>query len=184
MPLYEDIELPLTYVLAKMEIAGIRVNSQTLKEMGSKLKERLAEIEQVIYQEAGEEFNINSTKQLGEILFDKMKLPVIKKTRTGYSTAVAVLEKLQGYSPIIGHILEYRQIAKLQSTYIEGLLKVIHSSDQKIHTRYLQTLTATGRLSSVDPNLQNIPVRLEEGRQIRRAFVPSEPGWKIFSSDY
>lgn len=184
MPLYEDIELPLTYVLAKMEIAGIKVNAQTLKEMGSKLKERLAEIEQVIYQEAGTEFNINSTKQLGEILFDKMKLPVIKKTRTGYSTAVAVLEKLQGYSPIIGHILEYRQIAKLQSTYIEGLLKVIHSSDQKIHTRYLQTLTATGRLSSVDPNLQNIPVRLEEGRQIRRAFVPSEPGWKIFSSDY
>ena len=96
--------------------------------MGSKLKERLAEIEQVIYQEAGTEFNINSTKQLGEILFDKMKLPVIKKTRTGYSTAVAVLEKLQGYSPIIGHILEYRQIAKLQSTYIEGLLKVIHAA--------------------------------------------------------
>lgn len=182
--LYEDIELPLTYVLAKMEITGIKVDAQTLKNMGSKLKERLSEIEQVIYQEAGEEFNINSPKQLGEILFEKMKLPVIKKTRTGYSTAVAVLEKLTGYSPIIGHILEYRQIAKLQSTYIEGLLKVIHSSDQKIHTRYLQTLTATGRLSSVDPNLQNIPVRLEEGRQIRRAFIPSQPGWQIFSADY
>ena len=113
-----------------------------------------------------------------------MKLPVIKKTKTGYSTAVDVLEKLADRAPIVQDILAYRQISKLQSTYITGLLKVIHQDDQKIHTRYLQTLTATGRLSSVDPNLQNIPVRLEEGRQIRRAFTPSAPGWKIVSSDY
>lgn len=184
LPLYVDIERPLSTVLAKMEIAGVRVNADTLKNMGSKLKERLAKLEQQIYNEAGEEFNINSTKQLGTILFEKLKLPVIKKTKTGYSTSVEVLQKLQGQSPIIDDILNYRQIAKIQSTYITGLLKVIHSSDQKIHTRYLQTLTQTGRLSSVDPNLQNIPVRLEEGKRIRQAFVPSHPGWQIFSSDY
>lgn len=184
LPLYTDIELPLTHVLAKMEITGVHVNAQTLKNMGSKLTERLTEIEEQIYQEAGEEFNINSTKQLGKILFEKLKLPVIKKTKTGYSTAVDVLEKLAPQAPIVENILQYRQISKLQSTYIKGLLKVIHSSDQKIHTRYLQTLTQTGRLSSVDPNLQNIPVRLPEGRLIRQAFVPSHEGWQIFSSDY
>lgn len=184
LPLYVDIERPLSTVLAKMEIAGVRVNADTLKNMGSKLKERLSELEQQIYQEAGEEFNINSTKQLGTILFEKLKLPVIKKTKTGYSTSVEVLQKLEGQSPIIEDILNYRQISKIQSTYITGLLKVIHTSDQKIHTRYLQTLTQTGRLSSVDPNLQNIPVRLEEGKRIRQAFVPSHKGWKIFSSDY
>lgn len=183
-PLYTEIEVPLTRVLAAMEITGIKVNSQTLKDMGSKLTERLADIEDQIYAAAGEEFNINSTKQLGHILFEKLKLPVIKKTKTGYSTAVDVLEKLADQVPIVEDILQYRQIAKLQSTYITGLLKVIHSSDQKIHTRYLQTLTQTGRLSSVDPNLQNIPVRLPEGRLIRKAFVPSHEGWQIFSSDY
>lgn len=183
-PLYTEIEVPLTRVLAAMEITGIKVNSQTLKDMGSKLTERLADIEDQIYVAAGEEFNINSTKQLGHILFEKLKLPVIKKTKTGYSTAVDVLEKLADQAPIVEDILQYRQIAKLQSTYITGLLKVIHSSDQKIHTRYLQTLTQTGRLSSVDPNLQNIPVRLPEGRLIRKAFVPSHEGWQIFSSDY
>ena len=183
-PLYTEIEVPLTRVLAAMEITGIRVNAQTLKDMGSKLTERLADIEDQIYAAAGEEFNINSTKQLGHILFEKLKLPVIKKTKTGYSTAVDVLEKLADQAPIVEDILQYRQIAKLQSTYITGLLKVIHSSDQKIHTRYLQTLTQTGRLSSVDPNLQNIPIRLPEGRLIRKAFVPSHEGWQIFSSDY
>ena len=183
-PLYTEIEVPLTRVLAAMEITGIKVNAQTLKDMGSKLTERLADIEDQIYAAAGEEFNINPTKQLGHILFEKLKLPVIKKTKTGYSTAVDVLEKLADQAPIVEDILQYRQIAKLQSTYITGLLKVIHSSDQKIHTRYLQTLTQTGRLSSVDPNLQNIPIRLPEGRLIRKAFVPSHEGWQIFSSDY
>lgn len=182
--LYTDIELPLSFVLAHMEIAGIRVDRERLENMGSKLIERLSEIEQTIYQEAGQEFNINSPKQLGKVLFEDMKLPIVKKTKTGYSTAVDVLEKLRNQAPIVDNILQYRQISKLQSTYVEGLIKVIHSTDQKIHTRYLQTLTQTGRLSSVDPNLQNIPIRLEEGRKIRQAFIPSHEGWKIFSSDY
>ncbi|WP_318766377.1 DNA polymerase I [Lactiplantibacillus carotarum] len=183
-PLYDDIEKPMAIVLAQMEMAGITVDSATLKAMGSQFKERLSEIEQTIYQEAGEEFNINSPKQLGHILFEEMKLPVIKKTKTGYSTAVDVLEKLAPEAPIVANILQYRQISKINSTYVEGLLEAIHSSDQKVHTRYLQTLTQTGRLSSVDPNLQNIPVRLEEGRKIRQAFIPSHPDWQIFSSDY
>jgi len=183
-PLYDDIEKPIALVLAQMEIAGITVDSSRLQAMGSQFKERLSEIEQTIYQEAGHEFNINSPKQLGVILFEEMKLPVIKKTKTGYSTAVDVLEKLASEAPIVANILQYRQISKIQSTYVEGLLDAVHSTDQKVHTRYLQTLTQTGRLSSVDPNLQNIPVRLEEGRKIRQAFVPSHPDWQIFSSDY
>lgn len=182
--LYETIERPLSIVLAQMEIAGIKVDVDRLLQMRSEFKERLSEIEQQIYQEAGEEFNISSPKQLGVILFEKLKLPVIKKTKTGYSTAVSVLEKLRGLHPIIDNILLYRQLSKLQSTYVEGLLKVVFKEDSKAHTRYTQTLTATGRLSSVDPNLQNIPVRLEEGRKIRQAFVPSHEGWQIFSSDY
>ncbi|KRN34232.1 DNA polymerase I [Liquorilactobacillus mali] len=182
--LYFEIERPLSLVLGEMEVAGIRLDKSRLEEMSSKLKERLTELEQAIHTEAGENFNINSPKQLGVILFEKLKLPVIKKTKTGYSTAVGVLEELRGMAPIIDNILKYRQVAKIQSTYVEGLLKVVSQKDGKVHTRYTQTLTATGRLSSVDPNLQNIPVRLEEGRQIRKAFVPEKAGWEIFSSDY
>ncbi|NKC68243.1 DNA polymerase I [Vagococcus fluvialis] len=181
--LYFDIELPLAHILGEMEIEGITLNASTLQEMKGQFAERLEEIEQKVYAEAGEEFNLNSPKQLGVILFEKMKLPVIKKTKTGYSTAVDVLEKLKGESPIIDDILSYRQIAKIQSTYVEGLLKMVFS-DNKIHTRYVQTLTQTGRLSSVDPNLQNIPIRLEEGRKIRQAFVPRHKDWQLFSSDY
>ena len=181
--LFFDIELPIALILADMVIEGITVNASRLQEMKGEFAVRLNEIEQTIYELAGEEFNINSPKQLGVILFEKMGLPVIKKTKTGYSTAVDVLEKLKGESPIIDSILEYRQLAKIQSTYVEGLLKVIFE-DNKIHTRYIQTLTQTGRLSSVDPNLQNIPIRLEEGRKIRQAFVPREKGWKLFASDY
>ncbi|HBF74081.1 MAG TPA: DNA polymerase I, partial [Lactobacillus sp.] len=140
--------------------------------------------QQTIFQEAGEEFNIGSPKQLQHILFEKLGLTPIKKTKTGYSTSVDVLEKLAAEAPIVENILKYRQISKIQSTYVEGLLKVVHSTDQKVHTRYLQTLTQTGRLSSVDPNLQNIPIRTEEGRRIRQAFIPSHKGWQIFSSDY
>lgn len=181
--LFYQMELPLSFVLADMEIEGIRVNAATLQEMRVEFSERLHEIEQLIYKEAGEEFNLNSPKQLGVILFEKMNLPVIKKTKTGYSTAVDVLEQLREQAPIVDDILNYRQIAKIQSTYVEGLLKVIQPDD-KIHTRYVQTLTQTGRLSSVDPNLQNIPIRLEEGRKIRKAFVPRQPDWLIYSSDY
>lgn len=181
--LFTDIELPLALILGDMEITGITVNAQRLNEMKGEFAEVLADIEQKVYKEAGEAFNLNSPKQLGVILFEKMGLPVIKKTKTGYSTAVDVLEKLKGESPIIEDILTYRQIAKIQSTYVEGLLKVI-GQDRKIHTRYVQTLTQTGRLSSVDPNLQNIPVRLEEGRKIRQAFVPRHADWQLFASDY
>ena len=182
--LYYEMELPLSFVLAHMEIQGIKVEPQRLLTMKEEFAGRLLEIEKTIYAEAGEEFNINSPKQLGVILFEKMGLPAIKKTKTGYSTAVDVLEKLQAQAPIVEHILNYRQLAKLQSTYVEGLLKFIKPETGKIHTRYQQTLTQTGRLSSGDPNLQNIPIRMEEGRKIRQAFVPQQAGWKLFASDY
>ena len=181
--LFYEMELPLSKVLAQMEITGITVNAQRLQEMKQEFAVQLVAIEERIYAQAGEKFNINSPKQLGVILFEKMGLPVIKKTKTGYSTAVDVLEELKPQAPIVADILEYRQIMKIQSTYVEGLLKVIHP-DGKIHTRYVQTLTQTGRLSSVDPNLQNIPIRLEEGRKIRQAFIPRQADWQIFSSDY
>lgn len=181
--LFRKMELPLSIILAEMEITGIKVDATRLQEMKIEFSDRLREIEQKIYEEAGEEFNLNSPKQLGVILFEKMGLPVIKKTKTGYSTAVDVLEQLREQAPIVDDILIYRQIAKIQSTYVEGLLKVIQS-DGKVHTRYVQTLTQTGRLSSVDPNLQNIPIRLDEGRKIRQAFVPRNKDWLIYSSDY
>lgn len=182
--LYKNLELPLASILGEMESEGITVNRATLEKMGQELNDKLVVIEQEIYVEAGEAFNINSPKQLGVILFDKLGLPVIKKTKTGYSTAADVLEKLKSEHAIIEHILLYRQLGKLQSTYIEGLLKEIHNEDGKVHTRFQQALTATGRLSSTDPNLQNIPIRLEEGRKIRQAFVPSKEGWILFSADY
>ncbi|HLQ40765.1 MAG TPA: DNA polymerase I [Tetragenococcus sp.] len=183
LELYEKMEAPLAEILAEMEMTGISVDAQRLNEMKGEFGQRLNEIEEKIYQQAGEKFNVNSPKQLGVILFEKMQLPVIKKTKTGYSTAVDVLEQLKDQAPIVADILDYRQIAKIQSTYVEGLLKMIQE-DGKIHTRYLQTLTQTGRLSSVDPNLQNIPIRLEEGRKIRQAFVPKRKDWLIYSSDY
>lgn len=182
--LYHDLELPLATILGKMESDGVKVDKQTLLDIGEDLAGKLTEIEQAIYHESGESFNINSPKQLGVILFEKLGLPPLKKTKTGYSTAADVLEKLEGKHAIISHILLYRQLGKLQSTYIEGLLKEIHEDDGKIHTRYQQALTQTGRLSSTNPNLQNIPVRLEEGRKIRKAFVPSQPDWVLFAADY
>lgn len=181
--LFKEIEFPLAHILADMEITGIHVDAQRLISMKSEFAERLYTIEETIYAQAGERFNLNSPKQLGVILFEKMGLPVIKKTKTGYSTAVDVLEQLKEQAPIVEDILTYRQIAKIQSTYVEGLLRMIQS-DGKVHTRYIQTLTQTGRLSSVDPNLQNIPIRLEEGRKIRQAFVPRHDDWVIYSSDY
>jgi len=183
LELFEQLELPLSLILADMEYTGVKVDTNRLKEMGEEFKSKLHEIEQRIYEMAGTTFNINSPKQLGIILFEKLGLPVIKKTKTGYSTSADVLEKLEPAHDIVKEILHYRQLGKLQSTYIEGLLKVVHE-DGKVHTRFNQALTQTGRLSSTDPNLQNIPIRLEEGRKIRQAFVPSEEGWVIFSSDY
>jgi DNA polymerase-1 len=182
--LYSDLELPLADVLGRMERQGIRVNKQNLTDMGEALKSKLAEIETTVHHLAGQSFNINSPKQLGEILFDQLGLPPIKKTKTGYSTSAEVLEKLQDRHEIISHILHYRQLGKLYSTYIEGLTKEIHPTTGRIHTSFNQAITATGRLSSTEPNLQNIPIRLEEGRRIRKAFVPSENGWLILSADY
>ncbi len=181
--LYETIEIPVAFVLAKMEITGIKVEASVLNQLGNEFAIKLQELEQKIYQQAGEEFNLNSPKQLGHILFEKLNLPPIKKTKTGYSTSVEVLEQLKMKSPIVSEILDYRQIAKIQNTYVKGLLDCIQP-DGRIHTRYLQTLTATGRLSSVDPNLQNIPTRTDEGKQIRKAFVPSTKDGYIFSCDY
>ena len=182
--LYHELELPLAHILGKMESEGITVQVATLEKMGEELASKLAIIEQEIYGLAGEKFNINSPKQLGVILFEKLGLNPIKKTKTGYSTAADVLEKLQSEHEIVKHILQYRTLAKLQSTYIEGLQNVVHCDDSKVHTRYQQALTSTGRLSSTDPNLQNIPIRLEEGRKIRQAFVPSQPDWVLFAADY
>jgi DNA polymerase-1 len=176
--------MPLSLILADMESTGIKVDLERLKAMGQDLLSKLDEIEKRIHQLAGEAFNINSPKQLGVILFEKLGLPVIKKTKTGYSTSADVLEKLESEHEIIRDILHYRQLGKLQSTYIEGLLKVVNKETGKVHTRFNQALTQTGRLSSTDPNLQNIPIRLEEGRKIRQAFVPSEKGWVIFAADY
>ena len=181
--LYHELELPLAKILSKMEVTGVKTDLKTLQEIGADLSAKLAELETAIYEAAGEKFNINSPKQLGVILFEKIGLTPIKKTKTGYSTAADVLEKLESEHEIIGLILTYRQLGKLNSTYIEGLSKEIHA-DGKIHTRFQQALTTTGRLSSINPNLQNIPVRLEEGRKIRAAFVPSEPGWYLFAADY
>ncbi len=179
-----DMELPLSLVLANMEWTGITVDAARLEKMQDEFADILTDIEEQVYEKAGETFNLNSPKQLGVILFEKMGYPVIKKTKTGYSTAQDVLEKLQPIAPIVDLILEYRQIAKIQSTYVEGLLKLIDPDTSKVHTRYLQTVARTGRLSSVEPNLQNIPIRTEEGRKIRQAFVPHKKGWKIFASDY
>ncbi|HEM5414155.1 TPA: DNA polymerase I [Streptococcus suis] len=180
-----DMELPLANILAKMEIAGIKVEAETLKAMQSENEVLIDQLTKEIYELAGQEFNINSPKQLGTILFEEMGLPLeyTKKTKTGYSTAVDVLERLAPIAPVVSKILEYRQITKLQSTYVVGLQDAI-LEDGKIHTRYVQDLTQTGRLSSTDPNLQNIPVRLEQGRLIRKAFVPSLENSVLLASDY
>lgn len=182
--LFSSLEMPLSLVLADMEYQGIKLDMDRLGNMGEEIKGRLAEIETKIFEMAGEQFNINSPKQLGIILFEKLGLPAAKKTKTGYSTSADVLEKLAPKHKIIEEILNYRQLGKLQYTYIEGLQKVVNKGTQKVHTRFNQALTATGRLSSTDPNLQNIPIRLEEGRKIRQAFVPSEKDWVIFAADY
>ncbi|MFD2671691.1 DNA polymerase I [Marinicrinis sediminis] len=182
--LFYDLELPLSGVLATMELTGVKVSREELEDYGKELTAKLAEVKAKIVELAGREFNLNSPKQLGEILFEELGLPVVKKTKTGYSTDAEVLEKLEPHHEIIGHLLYYRQISKLQSTYIEGLLKEIREETGKIHTYYRQTIAATGRLSSQYPNLQNIPIRLEEGRKIRKVFKPSEPDWSILAADY
>lgn len=180
--LFVEIEMPLIYSLYHMEAAGVKVEKEALKEYGDKLKVRITKLEQEIYDLAGETFNINSPKQLGEVLFDHMKLPHGKKTKTGYSTAADVLEKLAEDYPVVRMILDYRQLTKLNSTYAEGLANFI-CEDGRIHGKFNQTITATGRISSTEPNLQNIPVRMELGREIRKVFVPEE-GYVFVDADY
>ena len=180
--LYKEIELPLVFVLQSMERYGIRVEREELKAYGDALVSRISELEQNIYSLAGETFNINSPKQLGVILFEKMRLPFGKKTKTGYSTSADVLEKLRPEDPIIDFILEYRQLTKLKSTYADGLDNYI-LEDHRIHGKFNQTITATGRISSTEPNLQNIPIRMELGRLIRKVFVP-EPDYVFVDADY
>ena len=179
---YTEIELPLVFTLDSMEKWGIEVKGEELKNYGEKLTVRIHELEKLIWQQAGEEFNINSPKQLGVILFEKMAIPGGKKTKTGYSTSADILEKLASENPIINDILEYRQLTKLKSTYADGLGAVIEK-DGRIHSTFNQTITATGRISSTEPNLQNIPVRMELGRLIRKVFVP-EAGFVFLDADY
>ena len=180
--LYTDMEMPLVFTLAGMEMAGVKMNAEALMEYGNALAVKIAELEERIYEQAGEKFNINSPKQLGVILFEKMQLPGSKKTKTGYSTSADVLEKLAPEQPIIRDILEYRTLAKLKSTYADGLLTCL-DEDGRVRSTFQQTVTATGRLSSTEPNLQNIPIRMELGRLIRKVFVPQD-GYVFVDADY
>lgn len=180
--LYDEIEMPLVYVLADMEKEGVRAEKAELEAYGAQLTGRIAELETSIYEKAGETFNINSPKQLGVILFEKLQMPNGKKTKTGYSTAADVLERLAPDYPIVSEILEYRQLTKLKSTYADGLALCI-ASDGRIHSTFNQTITATGRISSTEPNLQNIPIRMELGRLIRKVFVPKD-GYVFIDADY
>ena len=183
LDLFNNIEMPLVKVLGEMQFNGMPIDKDELIEFGSKLKEQIESLKQDIYMSVGEEFNINSTQQLGKILFEKLKLPVYKKTKTGYSTDSDILEKLLQEHPVIEKILEYRSLVKLNSTYVEGLIPYINAKTQRIHSYFHQTITATGRISSTEPNLQNIPTRVEQGKQIRKAF--NTKGGRIFiDADY
>ena len=180
--LFEEVEMPLLFTLYDMECWGIRAKAEELKVYGEQLQIRISQLEREIYELAGEEFNINSPKQLGVILFEKLKMPFGKKTKTGYSTSADILDKLAPDYPLVADILEYRQLTKLKSTYADGL-SVYIQEDGRIHSTFNQTITATGRISSTEPNLQNIPVRVELGRLIRKVFVP-EDGYEFIDADY
>lgn len=180
--LFEEMDMPLAYTLYDMEYRGIRVNKEELKEYGDKLGIGIEALEKSIYEQVGETFNINSPKQLGVILFEKLRLPFAKKTKTGYSTAADILEKLQSEHPVVKMVLEYRTLSKLKSTYADGLAVYIQD-DERIHGKFNQTIAATGRISSTDPNLQNIPIRMELGRQIRKVFIPKED-YVFLDADY
>ncbi len=182
--LCEEVEFPLIAVLAHMEIAGIALDREYLAQMSAEMELQLQVLISRIHELAGERFNINSTQQLGEVLFQKLKLPVVRKTKTGFSTDVAVLEALRGQHPLIEEILNYRQLTKLKSTYIDALPSLINPVTGRVHTSFNQTVAATGRLSSSDPNLQNIPIRTELGSAIRKAFIPSRRGAGLLSADY
>ncbi|HGT0036211.1 TPA: DNA polymerase I [Clostridioides difficile] len=181
--LFYHVEMPLVEVLGHMEYEGIKVDKSILDELSVEFKEIIATLEKEIYELSGEPFNINSPKQLGVILFEKLELPIIKKTKTGYSTNADVLEKLRDKHPIIDKITEYRQIVKLNSTYVEGLLNIINPESNRIHSSFNQTITTTGRISSTEPNLQNIPIKMEMGRKIRKVFI-ADDNCKLVDADY
>lgn len=182
--LFYDVEMPFSVVLADMEHVGIKVNPEKLQELSNKFGKKLGSLTEDIYNQAGTEFNINSPKQLGEILFERLSLPVIKRTKTGYSTDAEVLEKLRSSHPIVENVLEYRFLMKMKSTYIDGLLVLVDKNSSRIYTSFNQTVTSTGRISSTEPNLQNIPVKTEEGRHIRGVFTADGPGHVLLSGDY
>ena len=181
--LFDEVEIPLIEVLAHMEMNGVKIDRPLLEEMSKEFQNKLASIADRIYLLAGEQFNINSSQQLARILFEKLKLPRVKRTKTGTSTDTEVLTKLAHQHDLPGELLAYRSFSKLKSTYIDALPKLINPQTGRVHTSYNQTVTATGRLSSSDPNLQNIPIRSEEGKRIREAFIPEE-GWLMLSADY
>ncbi|MEE1043534.1 MAG: DNA polymerase I, partial [Clostridia bacterium] len=182
--LFYEIEMPLVEVLASMQLSGVKVDKDNLVDFQSKLAVMIDEFTEKIYSCSGVEFNINSPKQLGEVLFDTLHLPVVKKTKSGYSTSVEVLEKLRGTHEIIEYIMEYRHIVKLKGTYADGLLSVIDKNTGKIHSNFNQTVTVTGRISSTEPNLQNIPIRTELGREVRKMFVASDDEHILVDADY
>ncbi|HAQ42182.1 MAG TPA: DNA polymerase I [Clostridiales bacterium] len=181
--LFRKIELPLVEVLAYMEFVGFRVDTNVIDSLGTHFQEKISSLEKGIYEKAGESFNINSPKQLSVILFEKLGLPVIKKTKTGISTDAEVLDKLKSEHEIVDLIIEYRQMVKLNSTYVEGLKNVVSEKTGRVHSVFNQTITSTGRISSTEPNLQNIPTRTEEGRELRKAFVADE-GFVLCDADY
>ncbi len=184
LELYAKIEMPLSELLPELEYEGVKINTAYLEDMGRELNKRIDALTQKLYDAAGEEFNLNSSKQLGVILFEKMGLPVIKKTKTGYSTDAEVLDTLAEDHEFVKDILAYRQLTKLKSTYIDGILKLVRPDTKKVHTTFNQTITATGRLSSTEPNLQNIPIKTEEGKRIRKAFIPSKSEYVLVAADY
>ncbi|MCY2995414.1 MAG: DNA polymerase I [Planctomycetota bacterium] len=182
--LFQQLEMPLIEVLAELEFNGIKVDVPRLTELGQRFGQRMEALQGEIYELAGEPFNIDSRNQLADVLFRKLGLPITKKTKTGPSTDAAVLEDLAPQHPLPAKIIEYRQFAKLKNTYVDGLIALVHPRTGRVHTSFKQDVTATGRLSSTEPNLQNIPIRTETGREIRSAFLPGEPGWKLLTADY
>ena len=182
--MYYDVELPLSTVLARMELNGVKIDGDVLQAIAAELEQRIESAEEVIFQQAGGAFNINSPRQLARVLFEDLAPPPVKKTKSGYSTDAEVLEQLLDQHEIVGHILNYRQLTKLKTTYVDALRSMIHPQTGRVHTIFKQAQTATGRLSSVEPNLQNIPIRMEEGRRIRAAFIAKDEDHVILSADY
>ena len=183
-PLYESLEMPLVEVLVEMEYHGIRIDPARLAELSTRFGQRMLALEDQIYQLAGRPFNIASPKQLGQVLFEDLKLPVVAKTKTGPSTDADVLEELALVHPLPAKILEFRQYAKLKNTYVDALPQMVHPVTGRVHASFHQAVAATGRLSSSDPNLQNIPIRTEAGREIRSAFIAGQEGWQLLAADY